>query len=91
MAESDFGRLTRLMLAEFKRVHERFDASDARFDSIEPRITNIEVEMRDIRKRLETLDEAAQNTTGFAKEIDHLLKRVVMIEKHLGLEAHIKG
>lgn len=79
------------MLAEFKRVHERFDASDARFDSIEPRITNIEVEMRDIRKRLETLDEAAQNTTGFAKEIDHLLKRVVMIEKHLGLEAHIKG
>ncbi len=91
MAENDFERLTRLMLAEFKRMHERFDATETRFDSIEPRITNIEVETRDIRKRLERLDEAAQNTTGFAKEIDHLLKRVVTIEKHLGLQAHIKG
>ena len=83
--------MTRLMLDEFKRVHERFDDIDARFDKIESQVSNIEVELRDIRKRLEALEEAAQNSAGFSKEIDHLWKRLVAIEKHLGLEAHINA
>lgn len=91
MADTDIERLSRLMLDEFKRVHERFDTIDARFDKIESQVSNVETELRDIRKRLEALEEAAQNSAGFTKEIDHLLKRVVMIEKHLGLETHIKG
>jgi ABC-type transporter Mla subunit MlaD len=48
----------------------------ARFDALEPRVGNIETELRDIRQRLEALDEAAGNASGFAKEIDHLLKRL---------------
>ena len=54
-------------------------------------VTNIEVELHDIRGRLTTLEAAAQNTSGFTKEIDHLLRRVVAIEKHLGLQTHIKA
>ena len=91
MADTDFDRLSRIMLEEFKRVHERFDAIDGRFDQIESQVSSIEGELRDVRKRLEALDDAAQNTSGFTKEIDHLLRRVVAIEKHLGLQAHIKA
>ena len=64
---------------------------DARFDTLESRVGNIETELRDIRQRLEALDEAAGNASGFAKEIDHLLKRLAAIEKHLGLQTHIKA
>ena len=64
---------------------------DARFDTLESRVGNIETELRDIRQRLEALDEAAGNASGFAKEIDHLLKRLAVIEKHLGLQTHIKA
>jgi predicted nucleic acid-binding Zn-ribbon protein len=91
MVDTDIERLSRLMLDEFKRVHERFEAIDTRFDTLDAKLSDIETELRDIRGRLEALEEAAQNTAGFTKEIDHLLKRVVVIEKHLGLEAHIKA
>ena len=64
---------------------------DARFDMLESRVGNIETELRDIRQRLEALDEAAGNASGFTKEIDHLLKRLAAIEKHLGLQTHIKA
>jgi predicted nucleic acid-binding Zn-ribbon protein len=77
--------------ARFDTLDARFDAVDHRFDTLDARLSNIEVELRDIRKRLEALEAAAQNTSGFTKEIDHLLRRVVAIEKHLGLEAHIKA
>jgi tetrahydromethanopterin S-methyltransferase subunit G len=85
-------RLSRLMLDEFKRVHERFDGIDDRFDGVDRRLegldgrlTSIEAELKDIHRRLDALEEAAMNFSGFAKEIDHLLTRVTAIEKHLGL------
>jgi hypothetical protein len=88
----DLERLSRLMLDEFKRVHERFDSIDDRFDGvdrhldgIDGRLNSIETELKDIHRRLDALEEAAVNLSGFAKEIDHLLTRVVAIEKHLGL------
>jgi tetrahydromethanopterin S-methyltransferase subunit G len=95
----DLERLGRLMLDEFKRVHERFDGVDeringldgrlgrveARLDTIGDRLSNIEAELKDIHRRLDALEEAAMNFSGFAKEIDHLLTRVTAIEKHLGL------
>jgi len=46
---------------------------------------NIQAELRDIRLRLDTLEVAARNVSGFVKEIDHLLQRVGAIEKHLGI------
>ena len=51
--------------------------------------TELRVEIRDIRQRLESLEEAARNSAGFAKEIDHVMQRVVEIEKHLGIQHKI--
>ena len=91
MAESDVQRLSRLVLGEFKRVHDRFDLIDGRFDTLEPQVTSLETELRGIHKQLDALSEGLENATGYAKEIDHILKRVVAIEKHLGLQTHIKA
>ncbi len=49
----------------------------------------LRAEIRDIRRRLESLEEAAHNSAGFAKEIDHVMQRVVEIEKHLGIQHKI--
>jgi tetrahydromethanopterin S-methyltransferase subunit G len=84
MAETDVERLSRLMLGEFSRVHERFDQIDQNF-------ANLSSEVTAIHRRLATLEEAVDNISGFAKEIDHLLTRVAEIEKHLGLTTHIKA
>ena len=46
-------------------------------------------ELRDIRQRLQALEEAARNSAGLTKEIDHLIERVRAIEKHLGIEPKI--
>lgn len=46
-------------------------------------------EIHDIRQRLEALEEAAHNSAGLTKEIDHLMQRVVKIEKHLGIQHKI--
>jgi hypothetical protein len=50
---------------------------------------NIQAELKDIRLRLDALEVATQNVSGFAKEIDHLLQRVGAIEKHLGIHHNI--
>jgi len=46
-------------------------------------------ELKDIHQRLDALEAAVKNISGFAKEIDHLIERVSAIEKHLGLRANI--
>lgn len=84
MAETDTERLSRVVLAEFNRVHERFDQLDEN-------LANLSSEVTAIHRRLATLEETVGNISGFAKEIDHLLTRVTAIERHLGLTAHIKG
>ena len=50
---------------------------------------NIQAKLKDIRLRLDALEVAARNVSGFAKEIDHLLQRVGAIEKHLGIHHNI--
>ena len=50
---------------------------------------NIQTELKDIRLRIDALEVATQNVSGFAKEIDHLLQRVGAIEKHLGIHHNI--
>lgn len=91
MAETDVEKLTRIVVDEFKRVQERFDEMDTRFDTSEGRLTSIEREISDVHRQLESLSEAVGYISGFAKEIDHLLKRVAAIEKHLGLQSRIKA
>lgn len=98
MTVSDFEGFSRVVLDEFKRVHERFDGTDTRFDriearldSVDQRLTNIGHEVTAIHRRLDELEELVASHGGFAKEIDHLLKRVAAIEKHLGLTHNIKA
>jgi len=50
---------------------------------------DIRSEIKEIRERLHALESALKNTSGYAKEIDHLIERVVAIENHLGLRANI--
>ena len=50
---------------------------------------NTQAELKDIHLRLDALEAATQNVSGFAKEIDHLLQRVGAIEKHLGIHHNI--
>ena len=50
---------------------------------------DIRAELKDIRLRLDALELAVQNISGFAKEIDHLIERVSAIEQHLGLRRNI--
>jgi uncharacterized protein YdhG (YjbR/CyaY superfamily) len=52
-------------------------------------LTDIRSEMKDIRARLDALESAVKNISGYSKEIDHLIERVSAIEKHLGLRANI--
>lgn len=51
--------------------------------------TSIRSELRDIRQRLDALEEAARNSAGLTKEIDHIMERVGTIEKHLGIQHRI--
>ena len=50
---------------------------------------DVRTELKDVRMRIETLELAVQDISGFAKEIDYLLQRVSAIEKHLGIEQKI--
>jgi hypothetical protein len=46
---------------------------------------DIRSEIKAIRERLDALDSAVKNISGYAKEIDHIIERVSAIEQHLGL------
>lgn len=80
--ETDVERVSRIMLGEFNRLHDRFDHLDGQF-------TDLRDEVRSIRSRLDDLEKASRNFAGFALEIDHLLGRLSAIEKHLGLNSNI--
>lgn len=73
--------------ARFEQVDARFEQVDARFDKLEQNMTYILAELRDIRHDLEMLKEKTTNHSGFSKEIDHALARILAIEKHVGLQA----
>ena len=46
----------------------------------------IREELKDIRRRLDTLEESSKSHAGFSKEIDHVLQRVIAIERRLGIK-----
>ena len=60
-----------------------------RVEEMHDGFASIREELRDIRQRLEALEEAARNSAGLTKEIDHLMERVRAIEKRLGIETKI--
>lgn len=50
---------------------------------------SLRAEIRDIRHRLDMLEEIARNSAGLTKEIDYLMERVRAIETHLGIQQKI--
>ena len=60
--------------------------SDVR-DIMREELKDIRAELKDIRIRLTVLEESSKSHSGFSKEIDHVLRRVAAIEKHLGIKS----
>jgi hypothetical protein len=89
MTSPDIERLSRLMLDEFGRVHERLDQHDARFDKIDAELQSMRTELKGLRLDLDSLAEKVGNMLGYRKEIDHALERIAAIEKHLGIDTKI--
>ncbi len=92
MAITEIQKLTKIvekgfaaMAEEFEMNDKRFFAIDRRFDTLEQTLKAIKDEARDIRKRLDVLENGLANVYGFSKEIDHVLMRIAAIEKHLGI------
>jgi chromosome segregation ATPase len=52
-------------------------------------LTGIEGVLKEIRRDLDDLQDKFENVSGFRKEIDHALKRIAAIEKHLGINKKI--
>ena len=52
-------------------------------------LTSIEAELRSINRRLDALEDAVGNLTGFANEVVDLRNRLETIEQHLGLDRKI--
>ncbi|MBI5469999.1 hypothetical protein HY968_01595 [Candidatus Kaiserbacteria bacterium] len=54
--------------------------------SLMEKLISIEAEIRDIKRKLDSLEEQAQGMKGYAKEIDELRDRIREIERHIGLK-----
>jgi tetrahydromethanopterin S-methyltransferase subunit G len=69
MAETDFDRLTRVMLGEFSRVHERLDEHDERFDAIDRRFERVEGHLVEHDGRFDRIDENLRDITAELKQL----------------------
>lgn len=82
-------KLAILVVDGFEQVDKRFEQVDKRFDRIDHElhtmkedIAYIKQEVKDIRERVEYLEELGARHAGFSKEIDHILDRLVRVERH---------
>ncbi len=55
--------------------------------AIREELKEIRQELKDIRIRIDALEESSESHSGFSKEIDHVLQRVIAIEKRLGIKS----
>jgi hypothetical protein len=76
LAELRLGMATKVNIAE---LHEQIRVG----------FLDLRSELKDIHQRLDALEAAVKNISGFAKEIDHLIERVGAIEAHLGIERKV--
>ncbi|WP_292530882.1 hypothetical protein [Methylocystis sp.] len=89
--KDDLAELRDELRAEFKGdIAELGREMTGEIDSLRTEMqegfASIRGELRDIRQRLEALEEMARNSSGLTKEIDHLMERVRAIEKHLDIK-----
>jgi chromosome segregation ATPase len=71
------------------KMIDQFEHVDAQFRSANDHLRDISSELAAIHRRIERLEEPGASNAGFAKEIDHALKRIAAIEKHLGINKKI--
>ena len=83
---------TRDILETVNFIKENMVTKDDLREQLEPvhsRLSTIEADLRDIRDRLDLLEEQVGSMKGYAKEIDELRGRVRDIEHHVGLKKHL--
>ncbi len=66
----------------------RQDVRDARED-VNDGLRSLRSDVAELHKRLDALETAVGNHTGYRKEIDYLLERLSDVEKHLGINRKI--
>ena len=79
--KSDIGEIRSVMVTKTEHHALRQEVLDG-FQSLRE-------ELRDIREQLEVLELKVKDHAGHTKEIDHLLLRVAVIEKHLSINHKI--
>ncbi len=57
------------------------------FSSVRADIGSISDEIKSIHASLDEIHLELKNHSGYSKEIDHLLERVVAIEKYMGMRS----
>jgi hypothetical protein len=67
----------------------QFEHADKQFRATHDRLRDMAADVTVIHSGVERLEEQGASNAGFAKEIDHLLTRLVEIEKHLGIDKKI--
>jgi hypothetical protein len=68
---------------------DQFEHVEKQFETTHHQLRDVSAELAVIHRRVERLEEQGASHAGFSKEIDHLLTRVVAIEKHLGIDKRI--
>ena len=93
MTEDQFEKLAQMIKGVHDDLSERMDSGFAQvqeqFAQVHEELTAIRMELREIRSRLDTLENKVDEHSGYAKEIDHILERVVAIERHLGIQSKV--
>lgn len=92
--ETDFDKLARLIKSESEDIRAelggKIDSLEKKMDSgfarIDQELASIRAELKSIRADIASLQSTVKQHEGYTKEIDHVLKRVVAIERHLGIK-----
>lgn len=56
-----------------------------RFDGVDKQFADVRLDIRSIRTDLDALIEKVNGITGYSKEIDGIMERLKIVEKHLGI------
>ena len=75
--------LAELMTSKFSRVDERLERIEDQIVSINGELRGIRTEIKEINRRLDTLEAGQKDMRGYAVEIDELRARVTQMEQFL--------
>jgi hypothetical protein len=78
----DIGRLDTRLDDLRMEMMDQFEHVDRQSATTHDLLRDVSAEIAVIHRRIERLEEQGASNAGFSKEIDHLLTRVIAIEKH---------